>query len=74
MATKSSKGRAARPKSRRAPSPKKAGVVRHDQPLRQHIINLLRGGHAHIEFDRAVGDLPAELRGSKPAGLPYSIW
>ena len=74
MAAKSSKGRAGRPKSRRAASPKKAGVVRHDQPLRQHIISLLRGGHAHLEFDRAVGDLPAELRGSKPAGLPYSIW
>ena len=27
-----------------------------------------------MEFDQAVGGLPAELRGAKPPALPYSVW
>lgn len=45
-----------------------------DGALRKHLLWLLRGGHAHVEFDRAVANLPAKLRGVKPAGLPYSPW
>jgi hypothetical protein len=35
---------------------------------------LLKGGGAHLDFDKAVKDLPAKLRGVKPSGLPYSAW
>lgn len=42
--------------------------------MRGHVLYLLRGGGAHLDFDRAVADLPAEHRGSKPAGVPYSPW
>ncbi len=45
-----------------------------DQPLRRHLVNLLKGGQAHTTFDDAVAELPAELRGKKPEGLPYSPW
>ena len=50
--------------------------MHHDQlaALREHLLHLLRGGGAHLDFDRAVGDLPAKLRGVKPAGLPHSAW
>lgn len=45
-----------------------------DQALRQHLLELLAGGHAHVTFDDAVADLPAELRNNKPHGLPHSPW
>ncbi len=45
-----------------------------DKALRDHLLWLLRGGHAHAQFDRAFAGLPAKLRGVKPAGLPYSPW
>jgi uncharacterized damage-inducible protein DinB len=35
---------------------------------------LLRGGGAHIEFEKAIAGLPTELRGAKPSGLPFSAW
>ncbi len=42
--------------------------------LRQHLLDLLRGGHAHADFDAAVSNLPAQLRGKKPKGAPYTAW
>jgi uncharacterized damage-inducible protein DinB len=44
------------------------------QPLRDHLLELLRGGHAHVSFDKALADLPPELRGRKASGLPHTIW
>src|SRR3954466_5009539 len=44
------------------------------QPLRDHLIELLRGGSAHLDFDKAVAGLPANLRGAKPAGQPHTHW
>jgi hypothetical protein len=45
-----------------------------DKSIRDHLLWLLRGGNAHLDFDSAVAGLPAKLRGVKPAGLPYSAW
>ena len=42
--------------------------------LREHILWLLRGGHAHTGFEQAIADLPAEFRGSAPAGNPHTPW
>jgi hypothetical protein len=42
--------------------------------LRVHVLELLRGGHAHVTFDDAVADLPPSLRGKRPEPLPYSPW
>jgi hypothetical protein len=42
--------------------------------LREHLLNLLQGGGAHLHFDAAVADLPIELRGAKPDGIPHSPW
>lgn len=46
----------------------------HDQALRQHIVDLLGGGGAHAKFEDAIDNLPPQLRGVKPAGLPHSPW
>ena len=43
-------------------------------PLRAHLLELLHGGHAHVNFEDAMRDLPARLRGKVPRGLPYSAW
>ena len=45
-----------------------------DQALREHLLSLLRGGGAHLSFDDAIADLPAELRGAKVSGGPHTPW
>lgn len=45
-----------------------------DRELREHLIQLLEGGHAHATFDQAVRGLPASRAGVRPKGLPYSAW
>jgi hypothetical protein len=42
--------------------------------LREHLLYLLRGGGAHLDFDKAVAGLPAGLRGAKPPGQPHTPW
>lgn len=46
----------------------------HDQALRKHVRDLLTGEGAHLSFDDATTDFPAELRGRKPAGSPHTAW
>ncbi|HXR39788.1 MAG TPA: DinB family protein [Terracidiphilus sp.] len=45
-----------------------------DSALRQHLIKLLKGGDAHVVFEEAVRDFPAELRGKTPRGAEHSAW
>lgn len=40
----------------------------------RHLEEALNGGNAHASFDDAVKNVPHELLGVVPAGLPYSIW
>jgi hypothetical protein len=42
--------------------------------LRDQLARLLSWEDAHAGFDMAVADLPPALRGTAPAGLPYSPW
>jgi len=42
--------------------------------LRRHVDNLLAMKGAHLSFEDAVKDFPADLRGAKPAGAPHSAW
>ena len=42
--------------------------------LRKHLVELLRGGHAHAGFDSAIRGLPAKARGAKVKGAPYTAW
>ena len=46
----------------------------HDQSLRDHLLELLKGGHAHATFDAAIADFPSNLRGRKADDLPYTAW
>lgn len=44
------------------------------EEVHKQLLALLKGGNAHATFDEAIKDFPAEKRGVKPAGLPYSAW
>jgi DinB superfamily len=81
--------RARQPKSTsaRSSSSKKAEKKRHDAEraetaektnaalaLRQHLVNALAWQDAHAGFERALEGLPADARGRRPPGLPYSPW
>ncbi|MGF1582630.1 MAG: DinB family protein [Gemmataceae bacterium] len=45
-----------------------------DQALREHVLYLLEGGGAHLDFEEAVGDLSEEFRGAKVDGSPHTPW
>ena len=45
-----------------------------DALLREHVLYLLRGGGAHLDIEKAIADIPAEVRGAKPDGIPHSPW
>jgi len=45
-----------------------------NQALREHLLELLNGGHAHSTFQDAIEDLPPELYGAQPANFPHSPW
>jgi hypothetical protein len=42
--------------------------------LREHLLYLLSGGGAHLDFDKAIAGLPPQLRGAKLAGQPHTPW
>ncbi len=45
-----------------------------DKALREELRDLISQGNAHIEFERAVADLPAGLRGARHPSVPHSAW
>jgi hypothetical protein len=45
-----------------------------DQPLRQQLVSLMTEANAHANFEQAIENLPAKLRGVRPEGLPHSPW
>jgi hypothetical protein len=46
----------------------------HLKSLRKHLANLLTKGEAHVTFEDAVKDVPAEARGTVPEGAAHSLW
>jgi hypothetical protein len=49
-------------------------VIDRDRSLRDHLLELLRCGSAHLDFEKAVGGLSPALRGAKAPGLPHTVW
>lgn len=48
--------------------------MKDDKALREHLIYLLEGGGAHLDFEAAIKDLPAALQGKRPKGAEHSPW
>ena len=67
--TKSNKKTAARSNKKAAARPALL-----DQPLRDHLLYLLKGGGAHANIDDAMGDWPVQLAGVKVANFPHTAW
>ena len=42
--------------------------------LPEHLLELLKGGQAHVDFEGAVKDWPANLQGKTPKGAAHSGW
>jgi hypothetical protein len=42
--------------------------------LREHVVKLLEGRQAHVDFETAVKGLPVALRGKRPKGAEHSPW
>ena len=42
--------------------------------LRETLLELLKGGGAHLDFEKAIAGLPTALRGAKPTGVPHTPW
>jgi hypothetical protein len=42
--------------------------------VRTHVLELLKGKSAHVDFEATVAKFPAKRAGEKPAGAPYSAW
>lgn len=45
-----------------------------DAVLREHLVNLLRGRGAHVDFEKAIDGLPVGVRGVRAPELPFTPW
>jgi uncharacterized damage-inducible protein DinB len=45
-----------------------------DAALREHLVQLLRAGSAHVDTLTALKGFPAKLYGTKPENSPHSGW
>jgi uncharacterized damage-inducible protein DinB len=45
-----------------------------DNSLRDQLVQLLRGGDAHVDVLTALKDFPPKLYGAKPENAPHSAW
>jgi len=45
-----------------------------DAALRQHVVDLLKGGSAHVHFTDALDDFPPNKRGTFAQGLQHTGW
>jgi len=45
-----------------------------NRELREQLVELIRGGSAHVDVKSALADFPADKRGVKPDGAPYNAW
>ena len=45
-----------------------------DKALREHLLYVLRGGGAHVDFETALKDFPIELINRRVENIPYTAW
>lgn len=61
-------------KKAKSPRKKSSAPVNPGQKLREHVVDLLKGGAAHVNFMDAVEGFPEAKRGAFIAGLPHTGW
>ena len=50
------------------------GASANDAALRQHLVDVLKGGSAHVQFMDALEEFPPNKRGTFAPGLPHTGW
>ena len=53
---------------------KSSAAGKSDGILRQHLIDLLKGGSAHVQFMDGIEGFPQHKRGTFASGLPHTGW
>jgi hypothetical protein len=53
---------------------RKAPVGNQDHGLREHLVNLLKGGGAHVHFMDAIDGFPEAKRGAFMEGMRHTGW
>lgn len=48
--------------------------MEHEQQLRDHLVNMMRGGQAFRPMEELLDGLTAKEAGSRVEQLPYTIW
>ena len=55
-------------------TPKENIHMSNDEALRRHVIELLKSGHAHVDFESVIKEWKPEFRGSRAVGFNHSPW
>jgi DinB superfamily len=50
------------------------GSSANEASLRKHLVDLLKGGSAHVQFMDALDEFPPNKRGTFAPGLPHTGW
>ena len=45
-----------------------------EKALRDHLVTLLSGRGAHVDWKSAFAGIPPKLKGVRPKGAPHSVW
>ncbi len=45
-----------------------------NRALREHLLYLLGGGGAHVDFESVIKDFPAEIINRRAENVPYTPW
>jgi hypothetical protein len=45
-----------------------------DRALREHLLYVLRGGGAHVDFESVISDFPVEMANRSVEHIPYTPW
>ena len=49
-------------------------TMANDTAIRDNLVWLLEGGHAHAKFDEVAGGFPSDRAGIRPKGASHSAW
>lgn len=49
-------------------------MAEQQEMLRKQLVDLIKGGNAHVGYKKAFEDFSDDLRGKKPKGSPHTAW
>lgn len=49
-------------------------IMNTDKQLRDQLVQMIAGEHAHVSLDNALKGIPQKATGIRPDRVPYSVW